>query len=92
MNTKVLYKITVSGRVQGVGFRWSAMNEARGRGITGYVRNMSNGTVYIEAEGYPEQVEAFIVWCKAGPGFGYVESVAAEPGTPAGYDDFRIVR
>jgi len=43
--------ITVKGRVQGVGFRYSAMEAAEELGIKGFVRNMPDGSVYIEAEG-----------------------------------------
>jgi acylphosphatase len=90
MDEKLLYKIHVMGRVQGVGFRWSAANEARNLGIKGFVKNLSNGSVYIEAEGFREQLNAFIEWCKKGPGFGFVESVNADPAPLANYTDFRI--
>jgi acylphosphatase len=90
MKQKLLYKIHVTGRVQGVGFRWSAANEARYRGITGYVKNLSNGSVYIEAEGSEEQLDAYLEWCKKGPGPGYVETVTADTFPPVNYTDFRI--
>ncbi len=84
----MLYKIHVRGWVQGVGFRWSAVREARGRGITGYIRNLSDGSVYIEAEGSGEQLNAYIEWCKQGPGV--VESVTSDIFPPVNYKDFRI--
>ena len=84
----MLYQIRITGRVQGVGFRWSAANEAISRGITGFVRNLSDGSVYIEAEGSWEQVNAFIEWCKQGPG--HVKSVSANSIPPENYEDFRI--
>ncbi len=90
MEKKLLYKIHVTGRVQGVGFRWSAVREARIRGITGLVKNLSDGSVYIEAEGSVEQLNAFVEWCRKGPGMGFVESVTADPFPPANYTDFRI--
>ncbi len=88
MEEKVLYKINISGRVQGVGFRWSAAREARLRGINGFVRNLSDGTVYIEAEGSWEQLNSFVGWCKKGPGF--VESVTKDSFPPVNYKEFRI--
>jgi len=88
MEERLLYKIHVRGWVQGVGFRWSAVHEARDRGITGYVRNLSDGSVYIEAEGSREQLNSFIEWCKRGPGS--VESVSADPFPPVNYKEFRI--
>ena len=90
MEEKLLYKIHVTGHVQGVGFRWNAANEARNRGIKGFVKNMSDGSVYIEAEGSMEQLNTFVAWCRKGPGFGFVESVNVESLPPVNYPDFRI--
>ena len=90
MDQKMLYKIHVIGRVQGVGFRWSAATEARSRGITGYVKNLSDGSVYIEAEGSKEQLNAFEEWCRNGPRFGLVESVIVETCPTVNYSDFLI--
>jgi acylphosphatase len=91
MEDKQLYKILVTGRVQGVGFRWSAASEARNRGINGFVKNLSDGSVYIEAEGSSVQLNAFVGWCKKGPGFSQVESVTVDTSPPVMYTDFRIV-
>jgi acylphosphatase len=91
MEEKLLYKIHITGRVQGVGFRWSAANEARNREIKGFVKNLSDGGVYIEAEGTPVQLNIFVDWCKKGPAFGSVESVKVEAVPPVNYTDFRIV-
>lgn len=90
MDEKLRYKIRVTGRVQGVGFRHSAVREAKKNGITGYVRNAADGSVEIEAEGSRDSLNAFVEWCRKGPGFGYVESVTADPLAPADYQDFRI--
>jgi acylphosphatase len=88
MEEKVLYKINISGRVQGVGFRWSAAREARLRGINGFVRNLQDGNVYIEAEGSREQLDSFAEWCREGPGL--VESVTKDSFPPVNYREFRI--
>ena len=90
MEEILLYKIHVSGRVQGVGFRWSAAIEAKKLGITGFVKNLSNGSVYIEAEGSREQLNAYVEWCNKGPSFGFVESVTIEAFPHVNYKDFRI--
>ena len=90
MAEKLLYKIHISGQVQGVGFRWSAANEARSLGITGYVKNLSDGSVYIEAEGSREQLNAFVEWCKRGPGYSLVELVNVDSFPPVNYTDFKI--
>lgn len=88
MAEKLLYKIHVRGYVQGVGFRYSTAREARNLGINGFIRNLSDGSVYIEAEGGPSQLKAFIGWCRKGPGF--VESVDFESSPTVDYQDFRI--
>jgi acylphosphatase len=90
METKLLYKIQVSGHVQGVGFRWNALREARRCEIKGFVKNLSDGKVYIEAEGYPEQLASFVEWCRKGPGRGYIESVTVDSFQPVNYTDFLI--
>jgi acylphosphatase len=90
MEKKLLYKIWVKGRVQGVGYRWSAANEAKNRGINGKVKNLSDGSVYIEAEGYEDQLNGYVEWCRKGPGFSFVESVEVESFPPVNYADFRI--
>ena len=84
----MLYKIHIRGLVQGVGFRWSAVREARIRSIGGYVKNLQDGSVYIEAEGSRDQLNAFVEWCKEGPGI--VESVTSDAFPPVNYTDFRI--
>ncbi len=84
------YKIHISGRVQGVGFRWSAATEARDRNINGYVKNLPDGGVYIEAEGLREELDAFVEWCKKGPGLSVVENVNIESAPPVSFKDFRI--
>jgi acylphosphatase len=84
------YKIHIRGYVQGVGFRWSAAREAKMLGITGFVRNLTDGRVYIEAEGLPDQLKEFVGWCQRGPTGGFVESVDTESSAPAGYSEFRI--
>jgi|ERR1035437_621073 acylphosphatase len=90
METRLLYKIHISGRVQGVGFRWSALREARIYQINGVVKNLPDGSVYIEAEGNPEQLALFVDWCRKGPDRSYIESVTVDSFPPVNYTDFRI--
>jgi acylphosphatase len=70
--------ITISGRVQGVGFRFSARNAANLYGIKGNIKNLINGDVYIEAEGNEEQLNQFIKWCYNGPKFANIENIYIE--------------
>ena len=68
-------KINIYGKVQGIGFRYSTLQKANELGITGFVKNRSDGSVYIEADGEPEILDKFILWCKKGPSLSYVDDV-----------------
>ncbi|PTL78392.1 acylphosphatase [Vitiosangium sp. GDMCC 1.1324] len=59
--------LRIRGKVQGVFYRESARTEALRLGLTGWVRNLSDGSVEAVAEGAPESIEAFITWCRRGP-------------------------
>jgi len=87
---KEIYRITVTGRVQGVGFRRACLREARFIGICGFVKNNPDGSVYIEAEGYPEQLNRMVAWCRRGPRFGFVEDLAVTESTALNYNSFMI--
>ncbi|HJY63936.1 MAG TPA: acylphosphatase [Ignavibacteria bacterium] len=75
---KSAVKIIVSGRVQGVGFRYYIAREAERLGIKGYVRNLWNGDVEIYAEGRWEFVEEMIKKAKLGPSHSKVDSCKVE--------------
>jgi acylphosphatase len=82
--------IIVSGRVQGVGFRYSARKVAIAYGIKGYVKNMNDGNVYIEAEGPEYNIIEFINWCTKGPSNARVEDVSVSDGDIKGYNHFDV--
>jgi acylphosphatase len=67
--------LTIHGQVQGVGFRYFVQQKADLLGITGFVKNQPNGIVYVEAEGYPEQLKLFIHLCQQGPSHAWIEKV-----------------
>ena len=67
--------IIVKGRVQGVFFRASTMVEAQKRGIRGWVKNLSDGTVAIEVFGDFHLLNELVQWCKVGPDSAVVEEV-----------------
>ena len=90
MNEIKTYIIIITGRVQGVGFRHSARSNARYHGIRGFIKNMSDESVYIEAEGPEEQLQQFIAWCRKGPGYGRVENLHIEKSSYKGFSDFII--
>jgi acylphosphatase len=86
------FKITVSGKVQGVFYRSSAKEKADEWGIRGFVRNEKNGDVYIEAEAAEEVLYKFIKWCNQGPTRATVEKIDAKPGELRGFTQFEIQR
>jgi len=71
-------RLRVRGRVQGVFYRRSAEEKANDIGLSGWVRNMSDGSVEAFACGTREQIEAFAKWCQAGPSGARVDSVDVE--------------
>ncbi len=84
--------ITISGRVQNVGFRFHTHDKAREIGITGLVKNQTDGTVYIEAEGVEEKLNRFILWCHQGPTWATVTNVDVVEQPVRGYTSFSIQR
>ncbi|MCW2095582.1 acylphosphatase [Lelliottia sp. 489] len=92
MMSKVCTIAWVHGTVQGVGFRYSTQREALQLGLTGYARNMDDGSVEVVACGDAEQVEKLVAWLKAGgPRSARVEKVLTEPHQPGrDYVDFGI--
>ena len=83
-------QVRVSGRVQGVSFRWYAREQARGLGVVGWVRNELDGTVLLHAEGPDEAVDALVAWCRKGPGMARVRDVAVREAAVAGATSFDI--
>lgn len=84
--------IVISGRVQGVFFRASALKKAGELGLKGTVANRPDGTVYAEAEGRPAKVDAFIAWCEKGPPAAAVKNITVSQGPVKGFPDFHIIR
>ena len=69
-------RVYVSGRVQGVGFRFSTVEAARQRGdLKGWVRNLPDGRVEAVFGGLDEDVLAMVAWCKRGPPSAEVEAL-----------------
>ena len=75
-------RFVVSGRVQGVGFRYFALDAARREGLHGYVRNNDDGSVEAVAEGESEALERFERAIRRGPSRSRVEHVMVDELTP----------
>ena len=68
-------RLIISGRVQGVFFRFNTKKEAQHLGLKGYVKNLSDATVEVVAEGPKEQLEKLAAFCKKGTSAASVEDV-----------------
>lgn len=86
------YSIKVTGKVQGVYYRQCTKEKAIALGITGYVKNMPDGTVLILASGSTDQLLQLVLWCRQGPARAIVQEVQVENMPPAVFMGFRIER
>jgi acylphosphatase len=87
--TTVSRHVSYSGRVQGVGFRYTARQLASGFAVSGFVRNLANGDVELVAEGEAEQVSAFLD-AIAQRMAGYISRTTIQEIAPAGHKGFSI--
>ncbi len=67
--------VTISGQVQGVGFRWWAIQKAKSLGINGWIRNRKDGSVEALLSGATDAVNSMIKQCHSGPSLAIVEHV-----------------
>lgn len=83
-------RLTISGRVQGVGFRYALADEARARKLGGWVRNRRDGTVEAVIAGPEIDVEALVAWARHGPPAARVSGILVEPAGDSG-EEFAIL-
>lgn len=84
--------VFVSGTVQGVYYRANTRDQARERGIDGWVKNLEDGRVEAIFEGPEDDVESMIEWCHEGSPRAQVTDVEVEYEAPKGLDGFEIRR
>jgi len=89
---KIRVHLIIEGRVQGVWFRESTRRKALSLGVTGWVRNLPDGTVEVVAEGDEDKVKELVKWCHKGPPAAKVTNVREEKEEYLGeFDSFDVV-
>ena len=87
---QIRYEVYYSGRVQGVGFRWTAQRSARGFEVTGFVRNLNDGQVEIIVEGSRSELDRYLADVSRAMG-AKIDNERRKEVPPTGeYDDFSI--
>ncbi len=85
-------KLLIRGRVQGVAYRAHTRRKALSLGLSGFVENRPDGSVYAEVEGPAEAVEEMVRWCRQGPPLAEVSSVELREGAPVQHQGFEVRR
>ena len=86
------WQLIVRGRVQGVGYRAACCQKARELDLNGWVRNQSDGSVQVQAEGASHKLTELRLWCERGPQGAGVHSVSHSQLAPTREDWFEIRR
>jgi len=86
----IRYRLLISGRVQGVFFRDTCHRVAQRHGVSGWVRNLPDGSVEAVFEGPDEDVRRLVEWSRQGPRTAVVEDVRVQPEPPEGISGFQV--
>jgi acylphosphatase len=84
--------LIIKGKVQGVFYRATARDEAEKLGLTGWIKNTSEGNVEVVVNGSQEHIDRYIAWCWKGPSRAKVESVEVKDLQEERFDGFQIIR
>jgi acylphosphatase len=82
--------VVVSGRVQGVWYRQSCQERARAAGVSGWVRNLADGTVEAVVEGERSAVDTVLAWMAEGPPLAEVSGLTVADREPTGATGFEV--
>ena len=84
--------VTISGRVQGVAFRWCTQERAEALGVAGWVRNLRDGRVEAWIEAEPGTLEDMLNFLRSGPSHARVSAIDVRERDPEGLQSFEIRR
>lgn len=91
MSVQKRISLLITGKVQGVGYRYSVKLKAESMAIRGYVRNQLDGSVFVTVQGENTAVENFVKWCYEGPSAALVRGVEKNPGSIEDFSEFKIL-
>ena len=91
MESEIRLDLVIQGRVQGVGYRYSAKMKAESLGIIGSVQNLSDGSVFVTAQGEKEALDNFVRWCYKGPPDAIVRNIEKVQGKTEEFSEFRVL-
>ena len=91
MESELRLDLVIAGRVQGVGYRYSAKMKAESLGIRGSVQNLRDGSVFVTAQGEKEALDYFIKWCYTGPPGAIVTKIEKVHGKTEDFREFRVL-
>jgi len=91
MESELRLDLVIEGRVQGVGYRYSAKMKAEALGIRGSVQNLPDGSVFVTAQGEEEAMDKFVRWCYKGPSDAIVRNIEKVKGKTEEFSEFRVL-
>lgn len=89
---KLTRAYTVKGKVQGVSYRFYCREKAVSLGLMGFIKNLKDGSVYIEVTGEKEALDALRIWCLVGPERAIVEDIHTKELPLKEFEGFGIER
>ena len=91
MASELRLDLVIKGRVQGVGYRYSAKVKAESMDIRGSVKNLRDGSVFVTAQGEKEAMDNFVRWCYKGPAGAIVRNIEKVQGKTEEFSEFRLL-
>ena len=91
MESELRLDLFIEGKVQGVGYRYSAKIKAESMGIRGSVQNLRDGSVFVTAQGEKEAIDKFVRWCHKGPPGAKVSNIEKVKGKTEEFSEFRVI-